>query len=78
MTMDLSSAPWRKSSYSGSNGGDCIEAATGFLADVVPVRDSKDPQGPALLLTTAAFASFVAAVKSGDAAFARGEQYLAG
>jgi hypothetical protein len=78
MTMDLSSAPWRKSSYSGSNGGDCIEAATGFLADVVPVRDSKDPQGPALLLTSAAFASFVAAVKSGDAAFARGEQYLAG
>jgi hypothetical protein len=65
-TMDLTSAPWRKSSYSGSNGGDCIEAAPGFVTDVVPVRDSKDPQGPALLFTAAAFASFVAAVKSGD------------
>jgi len=32
------------------------------------VRDSKDPQGPALLVTAAAFASFVAAVKSGDPA----------
>jgi hypothetical protein len=41
------------------------------------VRDSKDPQGPALLLTAAAFASFVAAVKSGDPAFAQGEQHLA-
>lgn len=64
--MDLTSAPWCKSSYSGSDGGNCIEAAPGFIADVVPVRDSKDPQGPALLFTTAAFAAFVAAVKSGD------------
>ena len=75
--MDLTSAPWRKSSYSGSDGGDCIEAAPGFIPGVVPVRDSKDPHGPALLLTTAAFASFVSAVKSGDPAFAPGEQYLA-
>ena len=73
---DLSSAPWRKSSYSGSDGGNCIEAAPGFITGVVPVRDSKDPQGPALLLTTAAFASFVAAVKSGDPVFALGEQYI--
>jgi Domain of unknown function (DUF397) len=76
--MDLTSAPWRKSSYSGSNGGDCIEVAPGFVPGVVPLRDSKDPRGPALLLTAAAFASFVTAVKSGDAAFAQGEQYLAG
>ena len=64
--MDLTSAPWRKSSYSGSTGGNCVEAAPGFVAGVVPVRDSKDPHGPALLFTAAAFASFVAAVKSGD------------
>ena len=64
--MDLTSAPWRKSSYSGSYGGDCIEAAPGFLTGIVPVRDSKDPQGPALLFTADAFACFVAAVKSGD------------
>ena len=64
--MDLTSAPWRKSSYSGSTGGNCVEAAPGFVAGVVPVRDSKDPHGPALLFTAAAFASFVSAVKSGD------------
>jgi len=64
--MDLTSAPWRKSSYSGTTGGDCIEAAPGFVTDVVPVRDSKDPQGPALLFTAVAFACFVSAVKSGD------------
>ena len=75
--MDLTSAPWRKSSYSGSTGGDCVEAAPGFIPGVVPVRDSKDPHGPALLLTTAAFASFVASVKSGDPAFAHGEGHLA-
>jgi Domain of unknown function (DUF397) len=76
--MDLTSAPWRKSSYSGGDGGDCVEAAPGFVPGVVPVRDSKDPRGPALLLTAVAFASFVTAVKSGDAAFAQGERYLAG
>jgi hypothetical protein len=31
---------WRKSSYSGSNGGDCVEVADG--AAVVLVRDTKD------------------------------------
>ena len=74
--MDLASAPWRKSSYSGSNGGNCIEAAPGFVPDLVPVRDSKDPQGPALLFTSAAFSAFVAAVNSSDPAFALGEQYV--
>ncbi|MBC3842348.1 DUF397 domain-containing protein [Streptacidiphilus sp. 4-A2] len=73
---DLSSAPWRKSSYSGSNGGNCIEAAPGFITGVVPVRDSKDPQGPALMFGVAAFASFVAAVKAADPSFAPGEQYV--
>jgi Domain of unknown function (DUF397) len=37
---------WRTSSYSGSNGGNCIEVAT--RADAVVVRDSKDPRGPML------------------------------
>jgi hypothetical protein len=76
--MDLTSAPWRKSSYSEGDGGNCVEAAPGFIPGVVPVRDSKDPHGPALLLTTAAFASFVAAIKSADPAFAFGERYLGG
>jgi len=65
MTIDLSNAEWRKSSYSGSSGGDCVELAPG-LPGVVPVRDSKDPSGPALLFSPDAFGAFVRAVKSGQ------------
>lgn len=56
---------WRKSSYSGTNGGDCIEIGEG-LPGVAPVRDSKDPQGPALVFPADAFASFVRAVKADE------------
>ncbi|MFC6882771.1 MULTISPECIES: DUF397 domain-containing protein [Actinomadura] len=44
---------WRKSSRSGSNGGNCIELASS-LCGRVAVRDSKDPQGPKLLVSRAA------------------------
>jgi hypothetical protein len=47
--MDLTDTKWRKSSYSGSNGGECVEVAG--LPGVVAVRDSKDPHGPVLLMT---------------------------
>ena len=63
---DLNSAPWRKSSYSDDNGGNCIEAAPGFIPGAVPVRDSKDPEGPALLFDADAFTAFVTAVKAGE------------
>jgi hypothetical protein len=63
---DLNSAPWRKSSYSGNDGGNCIETAPGFIPGAVPVRDSKDPQGPALIFGTDAFTAFVTAVKAGE------------
>jgi hypothetical protein len=58
---------WFKSSYSG-NGGQCIEVAANLAATrgTVPVRDSKDPQGPALAFGADAFASFVQAVKTGE------------
>ena len=56
---------WRKASYSSTNGGECIELGEG-LAGVTPVRDSKDPHGPALLFSSEAVASFIASVKSGD------------
>ncbi|MFF5715960.1 DUF397 domain-containing protein [Streptomyces buecherae] len=56
---------WRKSSYSGDNGGNCVEVAPGFPG-VVPVRDSKDPNGPALAFSSSAWAAFVAGVKAGD------------
>jgi Domain of unknown function (DUF397) len=39
------SHPGRKSTYSGSNGGNCVEVADN-LPGIVAVRDSKDPDGP--------------------------------
>lgn len=59
-TLDLSTAVWRKSSYSGGGANDCVEVADGY-AGLVPVRDSKAPHGPALFFGTGAWASFVAA-----------------
>ncbi|MET8628134.1 DUF397 domain-containing protein [Kitasatospora sp. NPDC004669] len=55
---------WRKSTYSGS-GGVCVEVADGF-AGVMPVRDSKDPGGPALLFLADAWQSFINAVRAGE------------
>ncbi|WP_431041411.1 DUF397 domain-containing protein [Streptomyces sp. P1-3] len=55
---------WRKSSYS-TNGGNCLEVGEG-VAHVVPVRDSKDPDGPALVFKASAWSAFVAGVKAGD------------
>lgn len=49
---------WRKSSYSGNESGSCVEVLDGHPT-VVPVRDSKDPAGPALLIPAAAWVSFV-------------------
>lgn len=62
--LDLSRASWFKSSYSG-NGGSCVEVA-GDFPGVVPVRDSKDPEGPALVFPAEAWKSFVAAAASGE------------
>ncbi|MFI0898896.1 DUF397 domain-containing protein [Streptomyces sp. NPDC020983] len=61
----MSPAPrWFTSSYS-ENGGACVEVAVN-VPGTVPVRDSKDRSGPALAFTPAAWADFVAAVRSGD------------
>lgn len=53
---------WRKSSYSGNN-GDCVEV--NLAADAVAVRDSKDPSGPALTFSPAAFRAFLARTATG-------------
>ncbi|MFC9281494.1 DUF397 domain-containing protein [Streptomyces collinus] len=59
----MSEALWFKSSYSNESGGNCLEAARNFPG-LVPVRDSKVPDGPALLIGAAAWAPFVDALRS--------------
>ncbi|MFE7898426.1 DUF397 domain-containing protein [Streptomyces sp. NPDC057424] len=48
---------WRKSSYSGDQGGDCVEVAE--ASATVAIRDSKNPAGPMLTLDPATFTTFV-------------------
>ena len=59
----LPAAAWRKSSYSNPS-GNCVEAAP--LTDGVAVRNSRFPDGPALVFTEAEWAAFLRGVKEGD------------
>jgi hypothetical protein len=54
--MDVTSIAWRTSSYSGDNGGTCIEVGTAGPA--VAVRDSKDHDGPQLVFPVGKWKSF--------------------
>ncbi|MGK5531521.1 DUF397 domain-containing protein [Streptomyces sp. URMC 129] len=60
--IDLAHVQWRKSTHSG-NGGQCVEVADG-VPGVVPVRDSKAPAGPALVVPAPAWAAFVASLRA--------------
>jgi hypothetical protein len=60
--MNLSSAVWRRSTFSQANA--CVEVA--FIKDCVVVRDSKDQHGPMLLFTTREWEAFVAGVNAGQ------------
>ena len=62
MEGNLTGAAWRKSSYSGG-AGNCVEVAG--QPGSVGVRDSKDPDGPALVLTLTAWRAFASRMKSG-------------
>ncbi|WP_433511087.1 DUF397 domain-containing protein [Nonomuraea sp. CA-143628] len=72
MKAELSRASWRKSSHS-NNGGNCVEIAI-VSSDKGPktgsrlfaVRDSKDPNGPALIFTPSEWDAFVSGVKDGE------------
>ena len=61
--LDPGAVAWRKSSYSNGDGGDCLEVADGHPG-LVPVRDSKRPDGPALVVNATAWAPFIEAVKA--------------
>ncbi|MFJ8847175.1 DUF397 domain-containing protein [Streptomyces cyaneofuscatus] len=63
-TPDLSTATWRKSSYSDGGLNNCIEVADGYLG-LVPVRDSKVPAGPALVIAASAWTAFIDDVRKG-------------
>ncbi len=64
-TPELSTAVWRKASYSNGDGGECLEVADG-LAGLVPVRDSKTPGGPVLAFTASGWTRFVDALGNGS------------
>ncbi|WP_329084152.1 MULTISPECIES: DUF397 domain-containing protein [unclassified Streptosporangium] len=75
--MDLSNAKWQKSSFTGSNGGNCVEVAElrnttdgpthkADHPDLIAVRDSKDPEGPKLFFTPAEWDAFVNGVKADE------------
>lgn len=65
MTTTTETLRWFKSSYSGG-GGQCVEWAPGYAAATgeLMVRDSKDTGGPALAFGSAAWSSFITAVRS--------------
>lgn len=65
-TPALSRAIWVKSSYSQGNNGNCVEWAPGFASGVVPVRDSKEPAGPALTFPVSSWAAFVSGIKDAE------------
>jgi hypothetical protein len=55
---------WRTSSYSGNGGGSCVEVGTG-LSGMAAIRDTKRRQDGMHLVSSVAFAAFLADVKSG-------------
>ena len=59
--IDLSNVTWRKSSYSNTDGGNCVEVASNL--PLVPVRDSKNPAHGTLIFGVDTWAEFVGSVK---------------
>lgn len=65
MTMPKIAAPgWYKSSYS-AQANDCVETGRVTVGGMA-VRDSKDPEGPALIFAAEAWAAFVTGIKAGS------------
>jgi Domain of unknown function (DUF397) len=61
--MDVSGPVWRKSSYSGASGGNCVEVAA--TTPAIAVRDSKDPDGGRLAFGVAEWRAFTRRVQDG-------------
>lgn len=72
---------WRKSSYSGSSGGECVEVMwrkssfsgssggdcveVATSSDRTALRDSKNVDGPILTVSVTAFVTFLATARTG-------------
>ncbi|MET8847487.1 DUF397 domain-containing protein [Amycolatopsis sp. NPDC004625] len=56
----MDEALWRKSSYSGQEGNECVEVA--ILGEGAAVRDSKDPGGGHFVVPDAAWTAFLTEV----------------
>jgi Domain of unknown function (DUF397) len=70
LNVDLSGVAWRKSSYSGGNGGQCVEVAAMSRDDagqggLCLVRDSKDPDGTVLAFGRQSWSDFATDVRAG-------------
>jgi Domain of unknown function (DUF397) len=68
--MDLNGAAWRTSTYSGGNGGQCVQVTTvqirhGQPGRICAVRDSKNLRGPVLAFSPQQWHRFITAVKTG-------------
>jgi hypothetical protein len=61
---DLSQAIWRKSTYSSSTGQNCVEVAIN-LRGIIAMRDSKDPDGPQLIVSASEWQTFAAGIRDG-------------
>jgi len=61
--IDLTRAQWKKSSYSG-NSGNCVEVAD--LGQAVAVRDSKEPEGPVLVMSSEEWLLTIRRIRQGN------------
>lgn len=64
LRVDLTGARWLKSSRSGVARDNSVEVA--FVGDAIAVRDSRDPDGPTLIFTSAEWDAFVGGAKDGE------------
>ena len=62
--LDLSNARWLRTTRGGSDSDNSVEVA--FVDQAIAVRDSQDPDGPALIFTAAEWDAFVGGAKDGE------------
>lgn len=63
-SIDLDDARWFTSSRGGPDHANRVEVA--FVGEAIAVRDSQNPDGPALIFTPAEWDAFVGGAKDGE------------